>query len=83
MNDRFDGLVGFSARKLIKRTAKIAEGAVSPVVLVDDLHFQLNNSIVVKKDFDIQNKSLIVDCFSEFDRIEYVCGMNISGIQVQ
>ncbi len=40
--------------QIIKCTAKIAERSFRPVVLIDDLHFEIQDLAVVEKDFDIQ-----------------------------
>ncbi len=38
-------------------------------MLIDDLHFKIDNRAVIQGNFNIQNKGFGINCASEFNRI--------------
>ncbi len=56
--------------KIVEGFAEIKKGAVVPEILVQDLHFDVDDQSVVEHDLDIENKGSVVNCLAKFDRIE-------------
>ena len=56
--------------KIIKRAAEITKGAFRPVVLIYNLHFQIDDGVVIEKATDVQNEIFVVNIFSEYNGIE-------------
>ncbi len=52
-------------------------------MLIDDLHFQIENSLIVQEDFDIQNKCLVGDRSAQLDGVGDFRRMQLPGSQVK
>ena len=59
-----------AALQVIIRATEIAKRAFWPVVLIDDLHFKINDGVVVEQTADVQNEIFVVNIFSEYNGIE-------------
>ena len=42
-------------QQAVKIPAKVTQGTLYPVMLIDDLHFQVEYGLIVQEDLDIQN----------------------------
>ncbi len=64
----------FSGLEGIKTSAKITQGTLYPVMLVDHLEFQIDDGEIIQMDFDIQNKGFVREGGAQFDGIGDLCG---------
>ena len=55
--------------RAVEGPAQIAQGTLRPVVLVDDLHFELDDYLSVKGDFDVEKEVFGGDALAQFDGI--------------
>ncbi len=58
-----------SVVKPVKRAAQVDEGAVLPVHLIGNLHFQIDQGMVIEKDIDIKAEFFVIDSFAQNDRV--------------
>ena len=47
LKDRSGGLIGVSCLQAVKVSAKIAQGAFDPIMLINDLHFKIKDGPVI------------------------------------
>ena len=83
LNSGFRVDVSLSVFQAVKRTTEIAEGTLHPVVLVNDLHFQVDNGTVIQQNLDIQKKVL---ADNRIAKLNWICddnGANLRGIKVK
>ena len=59
LNDWLDINVVFPFGDIVKAPAEIAHGAFHPVLLVNDLHFEIDDGVVIHKNTDIQYKGFV------------------------
>ena len=64
----------------VKRTAQVTQGAFLPVAIVDDLHFKIEVCLLVDSDFHVEHESLVVNGFTEDDR---VCDLHVERLGIQ
>ena len=72
-----DILIGIAWLQAVKVPAEIAQGTFYPVMLIDDLQFQIQDSMIIQEDFDVQNKCLVRDRSAQFDRIGDLRGTHL------
>ncbi len=76
-------MIILSGIEVIEGTAKVTQRALGPVIFIDDLHFQIDDDIVIQNDFDIKDKCLLIDGAAQFNGIGYHSGLNLFGLQVE
>ena len=59
LNNRFDINIIFPFGDIVKAPAEIAYGAFHPVLLVNDLQFEIDDGVVIHKNTDIQYKGFV------------------------
>lgn len=83
LNNRSDRLIFFACLQVIEASAQVTQRPLDPVMLVNDLEFQIDDRLIVQKDPDIQDEGLVIDRGAEFDGIGNFHGTDICGSQVQ
>lgn len=68
--DRLYVLIVFTGFQTVEGPAKIAEGTFHPVVLVYDLHFEMDNGTIIEGHLDVKEKGFCINRSSQFDGIQ-------------
>ena len=83
LDDGFHILVDITSFQVIKYPAEIAERALSPVVLVADLHFKMDDGTVIEGHFDIEKECLCIDGSAQLNRIQDIDGDDLFVMQME
>jgi hypothetical protein len=68
----FDEVVFLPFLQIVKAPAEIGDGALRPVVVVDDLHFQIDDGIIIHLRLDVEDHLLFLWVIREGEGIDHV-----------
>lgn len=83
MEHGFCGRVFLAVIQLIEGAAQITKGTVKPVPQIVDLHFDIDQGIIIERDIDIQNKGLIEGGVTGQERIFDGNGVDLLPVQIE
>ena len=70
MDHRLHHLIPLSGVQVVKGPAEIAQRTLRPVMLVDDLQLEIDDSAVVQQYLDVQDEILVPDGRARFNGID-------------
>ncbi len=83
LNNGLYFMIILSCIQAAERAAEVAQGPFRPVIFIYDLHFQIDNDIVVQDDLDIQDKGFLVYGHAKLNGIGNHSGFNLFRLQVK